>query len=293
MANKITGWTGSGSRPGSRRRPQSKGTVYWIDLTEERDQKFKEFAATYGMEHRFAARALIAVAAGLLPPNFWEPTELGGFTGTERMNLIRQLFPKGAGHTNRAPHAVWKTTWDPRLKGAPGGIDYIGLLIEREKQKLEAIVKGKSELKDELEEQEYKEAQEYAKEQLVEIERQRRIHLLERGIIVTGRDDVEDNDFDEESGDEYQQKLIGEGKAISKARRVDRIRPTGEDIDPFLRERRKNTKRIKKLNDEEKAKLERSRRLTLRLDIDRAAEIVQESNTTNITNKGDDDDEDI
>lgn len=269
MANRHTGWKGSGSRPGSRRRDKSKGTVYWIDLPYEKDQRFKAFAEAYGMDHREAAKALIAVAAGLLPSNFWDSEEMGGYTPSERTNLIRQVFPKGSGHTNRGPHAVWKSTWDKRVQGQPGGIDFIGLIIEREKMRLQAI--ANAHLDDEaLDEEEAREQQEYARQQLLLLEEQNRLHMLERGLIVTGRKDVEDNDYDDEYADEAQKALKGKGKGISNARRVDRIRPTGQDLDPYARERRKSQARIQKLKDEEVEKLQARERLVMKVEEMRA-----------------------
>lgn len=94
--------------------------------------------------------------------------------------------------------------------------------------------------------------------------------MLERGLIVTGRKDVEDNDYDDEYADEAQKALKGKGKGISNARRVDRIRPTGQDLDPYARERRKSQARIQKLKDEEVEKLQARERLVMKVEEMRA-----------------------
>ena len=248
MANPAIGWEGSGTRPGSRRRPPGKGTVYWIDLDKELDDLFTSFASSKGMEKRDAAKALMAIAMGLLPPYFWEDSEAAenanglGFTGPERTNLIRQIFPKGSGHTNRAPHAVWRQTYSmlPEMRGSAAGIDYIGLLIEREKDKLKAVYEGKRKLEltpnqyrkliadgeeggieDELIEYRETEEREFAEAQLKILKAERRLHLLERGIIENPE---EGGELAELSGRVRRKKL-----------------PDGsEHLDPYERERQKN-----------------------------------------------------
>lgn len=269
MANKVTGWEGSGTRPGSRRRVDKagKGTVYWIDLSQEKDDLFEAFASFHGMEKRDAAKALMAVAMGLLPAGFWEPSSEGGFTGAERTNLIRQVFPKGSGHTNRAPHAVWKSTWDggnkdADMRGAPGGISWMGLLIEKEKLRLKEMAEGKRGLErmrpglqQELIEQEYHDSRRFAEEQIRILEETRRQRLLERGVILpeggevgsdghivgTGSEKSSTDNSDDDSGRPTVPRA-GSPRRLP----VDRIAlPAGdENIDPFERERKKNAAAI-------------------------------------------------
>lgn len=312
MANKATGWTGSGTRPGNRsrargnklstqtnvsegdgvegadgvrghgrkadnvsaeyrskKRQEGKGTVYWIDLSQEKDELFIAFANHHGMERRDAAKALMAVAMGLLPTFFWEPTEEGGFTGAERTNLVRQVFPKGSGHTNRGPHAVWKGTHAAameEMKGAPGGIAWVGLLVEKEKERLKKVMSGErgvggrdsedvigggdsgglsykdksrritKELEGELDEGYWADQRAYAKEQYRMLQAEERKWKIERGLI------------EDPTG----------------VRKVDRIRlpkvEAGGDgdgyLDPYERERNKNKARNSEVRERDRTERE-------------------------------------